>query len=165
MIASTETKRCGRCGTDKSLDDFGTNINGKQGKDYHCKICRRRYHKDCQRKLRQKVIDAYGGCCSCCGETEIYFLAIDHIFGNAKEDPLRRNNDGGYNFYLQLRKHGYPQGKYRVLCHNCNMGRQCNDGVCPHKSTIERDANAVWASQHERQKRERRYKNKLYLNN
>jgi hypothetical protein len=74
--------------------------------------------------------------CSCCGETEISFLSIDHI-----------NNDGadhrrkfarkyctfrGYQFYLWLRKYGFPEG-FQVLCMNCQFGKKHNAGICPHK--------------------------------
>lgn len=81
---------------------------------------------------RQRVIAAYGGCCSCCGESAFEFLAIDHI--NGKE---QREIDGyrqAAALVMWLIKHNFPEG-YRILCHNCN----CAIGfyaVCPHEVQI-----------------------------
>jgi len=86
------------------------------------------------RKLRTEAFAAYGGAkCACCGETEIMFLSIDHIDGNGSEH--RRQIAEGHNsnnFYLWLRKHGYPAG-FQVLCQNCNVGKWRNSGICPHQ--------------------------------
>jgi len=67
--------------------------------------------------------------CSCCGERERVFLAIDHINGGGNK---HHQETGGGGFYVWLRKHGYPEG-FRILCHNCNFGRQLNGGTCPHE--------------------------------
>lgn len=40
----------------------------------------------------------------------------------------------GYDFYRWLRKHSYPKGNFRLLCFNCNCGRELNGGICPHCS-------------------------------
>jgi hypothetical protein len=49
-------------------------------------------------------------------------------FGGRKYADLEL---GGGGYWAWLRKHNYPEG-FQVLCHNCNMGRQINGGVCPH---------------------------------
>jgi hypothetical protein len=37
--------------------------------------------------------------------------------------------------YQWLVEHGCPQdGRFRILCFNCNQGRALNGGVCPHES-------------------------------
>ena len=85
-------------------------------------------------RLQDAAIIAYGGYrCACCGETERFFLTLDHI-----------NNDGGKfrketgflhhgaKFYKWLKDHGYPSG-YQVLCSNCNHGKHRNHGICPHR--------------------------------
>lgn len=79
------------------------------------------------RLVKQQAMDAYGGCCMCCGIKELVFLAIDHIDGggNQHRKRLRINN-----MYLWLRKEGYPEG-FQVLCHNCNFAKRL--GKCPHK--------------------------------
>ncbi len=85
-------------------------------------------------RLQDAAINAYGGYrCACCGETERFFLTIDHI-----------NNDGnvfrkatgflqhGAKFYKWLKDNQYPSG-YQVLCSNCNHGKHRNHGICPHQ--------------------------------
>jgi hypothetical protein len=79
--------------------------------------------------LKKEVINHYGGRCSCCGESEMMFLAMDHInndgCGERKEDPSK------YRINRWLKKNRYPDG-YQILCHNCNLGKHFNKGVCPH---------------------------------
>lgn len=87
-------------------------------------------------KFKISAFAAYGGNrCSCCGESEISFLGIDHINGGGIAH--RKITGAGSLLYRWLRKNGYPEG-YRVLCHNCNLGRSINGGVCPHISKIVR---------------------------
>ncbi len=96
------------------------------------KKARRKYHQ----KNKLKVLTYYSRDnivpkCVCCGETIIEFLGIDHINNNGAEE---RKQIGliGADFYAWLIKQGYPEG-YQVMCHNCNQGRQINNGICPHK--------------------------------
>jgi hypothetical protein len=82
-------------------------------------------------KVRLEALQAYGGSspqCECCGEGIFHFLALDHIDGGGHQ---QRKETGGGGFYTWLRRHNYPAG-FRVLCHNCNFGRQINGGICPH---------------------------------
>ena len=74
-------------------------------------------------KLKIETFEAYGGVrCSCCGETELWVLCLDHINNDGWEERARLNNTGGYKFYRYLRKLGYPdKDRYRVLCANCNF--------------------------------------------
>ena len=82
-------------------------------------------------KLKLKIFNAYGGpICTCCGETTINFLCIDHMNGGGQEH--RRTIGGGHWFYQWLEKNRYPTG-YQVLCMNCNWGKRMNHGICPHK--------------------------------
>lgn len=100
-----------------------------RGRDSH-KASKVKYRAN----LRAETIAAYGGKCSCCGETEPVFLTIDHV-----------NNDGGgrnrkvsgLGFMLELKRQGYPQDAYRLLCFNCNTGRHINGGICPHEQAHE----------------------------
>lgn len=81
--------------------------------------------------MRREIIDAYGGkcyCCGLCGEINLDFLCLDHINRDGYKDGKR-----GRNFYLKLKRAGFPdKDKYRVACHNCNMARESNGGICPH---------------------------------
>lgn len=80
-------------------------------------------------KLKSNCVNAYGGKCECCGETELIFLAIDHINGGGSKH--RKEVGAGEQFYRWLRNQKYPKG-YRVLCHNCNWASHW--GICPHKT-------------------------------
>ncbi len=85
------------------------------------------------RKLRQEVLEHYGGqppCCACCGEMEPVFLTIDHLEGNGNQH--RKQLGGAPYFYRWLKREGWPPG-FQVLCWNCNRGRWANDGHCPHE--------------------------------
>ena len=87
------------------------------------------------RKMREDVFRAYGGKnpkCACCEESEMKFLAIDHINGGGNKDRRENKKQGlGGSFYLWLKRNNYPKG-FQVLCHNCNMAKGFY-GKCPHE--------------------------------
>jgi hypothetical protein len=80
------------------------------------------------------VLKHYGnGYCYCCGEDEPKCLGIDHIDDSgATWRRGRHSHRSGVNFYRWLVKQGYPKG-FRVACHNCNLARHNNNGICPHQ--------------------------------
>lgn len=86
-----------------------------------------------------KVFEAYGGCyCNCCGQGNQIFLSVDHIKNDGAKHRQSmyktiQSRPGG-NIYTWLIARNYPEG-FQVLCHNCNMGRYVNGGICPHKET------------------------------
>jgi len=90
----------------------------------------RRYH----RELLAEVIAGYGGKCICCEEAEPTFLTLDHISGNGNEDRRQRGNNPT-NYYRTLVREGFPP-HLRLLCFNCNVGRERNGGVCPHRKEV-----------------------------
>lgn len=149
-------KRCSRCRKIKKLSEFHKDRRyTKSGYRSQCKECIKEYHKKyksnpenkeklslsgrkyflkirpklkrVRKKLRLKVLRAYGNKCQCCGEDTYEFLAIDH-----------KNNDGSEhrktvkNLYEWLVENNYPEG-FQVLCHNCNMAKAFY-GKCPHKN-------------------------------
>ena len=82
--------------------------------------------------VRAEVIAAYGSRCACCGEDEPKFLEIDHVNGGGHEH--RKKLGGGPNVICRwLRDHGFPKDEFRLLCANCNRGRERNHGRCPHE--------------------------------
>lgn len=95
------------------------------------KVSRDAYTKEYQRTVRKEIIGHYGGSCACCGETELAFLAIDHIGGGGAKHRRALGMTGGSRFYAWLRRNKYPEG-FRVLCHNCNQATSWAR-VCPHK--------------------------------
>lgn len=91
-----------------------------------------------RKQAKIDVFDYYGRVCVCCGETIPKFLTIDHINNDGAEhrrEIFGVNKGGaGLNFYLWLKRHGFPEG-FQTLCMNCNFGRRMNNGICPHKET------------------------------
>ena len=141
-------RKCGKCGTTKSIEDFPI----EQGyRKYTCTPCWRLRNSTKSRAYYannreatlvrcrashvaafQKVLNHYGTECACCGEVEPLFLTVDHMLNDGnkhrKEDPAGRTN-----IYRWLIRNGFPSG-FQILCINCNQGRHRNGGMCPHKA-------------------------------
>ena len=66
--------------------------------------------------------------CACCGETEVKFLAIDHMNGNGSS---HRKTVPVAALPRWLQANNYPSG-FQVLCHNCNCAKGYY-GMCPHQ--------------------------------
>lgn len=79
------------------------------------------------RRLRKEVVAALGGACSCCGEREPLFMTIDH---EKRDGHAERNQQARIRMYRAVIAGKRPD--IRVLCFNCNLGRELNGGVCPH---------------------------------
>lgn len=123
VLSSTLNNRCKRCNSDTN-EIFCAN----------CKQVLRDQKKKCRQKLKKSVMSHYGGECSCCGESELAFLTIDHIENNGSEHRKSLPDSKfstGERFYRWLRDNNYPDG-FQVLCMNCNFGKHLNNGVCPH---------------------------------
>ena len=80
-------------------------------------------------RLRDRIFAAYGNVCACCGETERAFFEIDHVNGGGKK---HLHSKSPITIYREMLKEGCPP-IYRLLCANCNRGRQRNGGMCPHE--------------------------------
>lgn len=98
-------------------------------KSYHKhKVKRLAWTREYQKSVQIEVIRHYGGECNCCGESELAFLAIDHIGGGGMRHRKEIGISGGPRFYMWIRKNKYPKN-LRILCHNCNQatswGRKC----------------------------------------
>lgn len=121
------TKPCARCGR-----EFVGSMDQRRYCSPACRDAALKEQRDVARRaLRMKALRAYGGpepACACCGEREPLFLALDHVNGGGRR---QRKELGGGGYWSWLRKNSYPAG-FRVLCHNCNFGRQINGGTCPH---------------------------------
>lgn len=78
-------------------------------------------------ELRLAILDHYGSRCSCCGESQALFLCIDHVNNDGYTDRQLKQIE----LYQKIIKRGFPDS-YRILCYNCNCGRERNGGVCPH---------------------------------
>lgn len=89
---------------------------------------------------RDKVValEAYGGRCTCCGESEPSFLTFDHLEGGGgahrRQDSLARKNISRW-----LIEQGYPP-EFQILCMNCHHaidnGPGHLQGKCPHRIRV-----------------------------
>lgn len=85
-----------------------------------------------RKEVRLQAILAYGGFCSCCGESEMDFLALDHVNNDGTFDrDSKGRRKGGEKIYRKLRRENYPPG-YQILCSNCNWSKHLNKGECIH---------------------------------
>lgn len=148
-------RKCKKCGYVKVLAAFPV-VNAERGTRRHeCQSCSRERHRKYYRKdpdsykkrasnsweqngkpaydrLRAEILDELGACCQCCGEMNPIFLAIDHMDNNGAE--VRRKVGVGLRGLKAIRGHiRTGEVRYQVLCHNCNMGKKLNGGICPHK--------------------------------
>lgn len=81
-------------------------------------------------RLRAEMLAAYGGACKCCGERQPLFLQLDHINNDGHLD--RKVHRTSNKLIAHLKREGWPQDRYQLLCANCNFGKLLNGGVCPH---------------------------------
>lgn len=127
---------CSLCLANKNLEhDFYKKNRSKDGRDNVCKDCRKESEKIRGIQLKTLVVNAYGGKCICCGESEIHFLSIDHINSDGSAHRKSLGITAGRPFYRWLRDNGYPSG-HQVLCYNCNCAKEYN-GICPHQEERE----------------------------
>lgn len=138
---------CSRCGERRDR----TGEDGRPIQAY-CARCRREYKKErweknsermteiqkrSHAKLKTLVIKEYGGKCKCCGKAEPLFLTLDHVFndGAAERKELFGGSRGGLLQYRLVKKLGFPQDRYQLLCRNCNWAKFV-EGSCPHQRQI-----------------------------
>lgn len=128
-------KKCNKCGRH-------VRFNNRACKCVYCTKIRSAKHKKetrymtrYRRALKIRIINHYGGRCSCrnCPEHKrkvpiMQFLSIDHI------DPRTKINrkETGTELYKRVMREKFPL-IFRVLCFNCNTGRHINGGTCPHE--------------------------------
>ena len=138
---------CRECGIE--LTDENWYASHKKIPNYICKKCdykrvkkwrqnnRDGYNqigRESNHRLRDDVINAYGGKCACCGETRKEYLSIDHKNGNGNKQKREIGVAGSTGLYYWLRQNNYPKG-FQVLCFNCNMGKR-NYSVCPRDKEV-----------------------------
>jgi hypothetical protein len=87
------------------------------------------YTRDHRQVVKARLIAGYGGECTCCGETEIAFLTLEHINGGGRAHRAIKDSLG---IYREVIKAGFPP-EYTVLCMNCNFARRYGK-ECPHQT-------------------------------
>jgi|GEM_PF-3470240 len=129
-----EEKLCIYCGNNSPIDNRKGCSDCLNKKSYQTI----KFSKENRKKINQyilllkhQVIEKYGGKCSCCNESEILFLTIDHK-NNDGNVERKNTKTSSTSFYLKLRREDI-RNDIQVLCWNCNMGKNINMGMCPHK--------------------------------
>lgn len=150
-----EFKKCSACRENKSISEFHKN-------QHYCKVCSKENYKEFRKslpkekiqwyrrtedllgqykrrsertfQLKLEMILAYGGMCSCCGETEIKFLTLEHLEGGGNQH--RKEFSKASRTWADLKKRGWPKG-HTILCWNCQMGKT-HYGICPHQQIIKK---------------------------
>lgn len=84
--------------------------------------------------MKAKMIAAYGGQCSCCGENHPDFLTTDHYGQDRGATKICRGYSikvRGLAEWRRLKKLGWPKDGIRLLCMNCNWATRWGH-ICPH---------------------------------
>ena len=88
----------------------------------------KQYNERYAAELKAQVCTHYGpnGALQCswpgCDVVDLDVLTIDHI-KNIGMEAKKTSFEAGYNFYLRLRREGFPEG-YQTLCHNHNWKKE-----------------------------------------
>ena len=70
-----------------------------------------------RRDLRSRLLEAYGGRCVACGESDPDVLLIDHVNDDGHEHRRSMRNQ---QVYTDLERRGYPD-EVQLLCGNCSL--------------------------------------------
>jgi hypothetical protein len=132
---------CKSCMTEARDKSYRLHPGRKQEQDrnsyYRHRTVRLAKNKQLLRSRKIRVLQHYSSSvdilkCSCCEETEVVFLTLEHIGGGGTRHR-KEIKRGGSAFYTWVIRNNFPSG-YEVLCMNCQFGRAFNAGVCPHKA-------------------------------
>jgi len=127
--------QCVACHVKKPKPSFAN-----ENSELVCSSCRS-FARDAQRQtlkrdapdplevVRRRLIDGYGGACTCCGERELAFLTLEHVLGNGAAH--RKRTKCTRAMYLEVIEAGFPSD-FTVLCMNCNWAGR-GGALCPHK--------------------------------
>lgn len=88
-------------------------------------------HRGLAARLRAEMLAAYGSSCTCCGESNPWFLTLEH----SRVAPVRKKNGrraSPLRQYKRAKELGWPPS-FTVFCMNCNWAAR-HSGICPHKA-------------------------------
>lgn len=137
-----ESKKCAKCKQIKTADSFSIDKSKKDGLKSYCIDCSNLYSKLRDLRRKQKLINRLGSKCSCCGESRLEVLSIEHSNNDGNKHRkyltdkynLSRINTGGtpfIHYYLKELENGNEWPGIEVHCHNCNHSK-ASYGYCPH---------------------------------
>ena len=97
------------------------------------RLKKQRQERDCYYRrmpaIKTEVLSHYRkeGRLQCCSPgcliSDMDILSLDHINDDGAEHRRQGILRGGFNFYKQLRKDGFPAG-YQTLCFNCQLKKE-----------------------------------------
>lgn len=134
--AGATEKRCGKCGETKPINQFGKQSKTHDGRQTWCLQCFRRHNRDylvaLRASLRAEVIAKLGGCCKRCGFADARALQVDHVNG----DGFQERQENHSNHAHLRRVLADRQGRYQLLCANCNWIKrhENNEGPKPKRA-------------------------------
>jgi len=82
--------------------------------------------------MKLAFLRAFNFKCSCCGETNPYFLTLDHVNNDGAEHRRKLANVA---ILYKARREKYDRAKWDCLCMNCNFAKG-HYGECPHKTGL-----------------------------
>lgn len=93
------------------------------------------YQRRWNKQKKEEAHAAYGGVCSCCGETNPFFLTLDHLQNDGHK--ARVTDTYSVSIYAWAKKNNWPD-TLALRCFNCNCARHRNltmnnDDRCPHE--------------------------------
>ena len=105
--------------------------------------------RELERDLRYLILQTYSKrlsnseipCCNCCRlNSDLAFLAVDHVAGKKQMDSEPELKKLGYSSKFQswvllrwLKRKNFPEG-FQILCHSCNHAKgHSKDNECPMK--------------------------------
>lgn len=95
--------------------------NAEHRREYFRKYKKRQTTKESmarrRRKVKEDVMNKYGGACSWCGFTDVRALCIDHVERGGEDERRKLTGD---KLYRRLLKEPV-NSSYQVLCANCNL--------------------------------------------
>lgn len=104
-----------------------------------CKNSNISYSHDYRTKIRIEVLNYYGSKCTCCNDSTIEFLSLDHKSGGGRE---HRKSIKSPWIYRWVKQNNFPD-YLQILCYNCNMGKG-QSKECPHNQSITLNYNQNW---------------------
>lgn len=85
---------------------------------------RKRTSRKYTRAFKKEVVEAYGGQCQACQESELCVLSIDHVYDDGAREREKPGWGVGYQMKLRLKELGWPQDRYQLLCMNCQYRKR-----------------------------------------
>ncbi|OPZ40830.1 MAG: hypothetical protein BWY99_00335 [Synergistetes bacterium ADurb.BinA166] len=89
--------------------------------------------REYQRALKVEVLSHYSKgppICKECGETDLRFLALDHLASDGNHHRKTVIGSSGKGTYLWAKRNGFPE-LFQVLCHNDNIRKARRAGYTP----------------------------------